>query len=80
MIPARADERPASATPRALPRHQDALDGLRAVAAAAVLLTHVGGLTGYVFTGTPASWVISRGRQSDPTRSSFTSAARSAPA
>jgi peptidoglycan/LPS O-acetylase OafA/YrhL len=61
LIPARADERPAPAAPRALPRHQDALDGLRAVAAAAVLLTHVGGLTGYVFTGTPVSWVISRG-------------------
>jgi peptidoglycan/LPS O-acetylase OafA/YrhL len=61
MILPRADQRPAPAGPRALPRHQDALDGLRAVAAAAVLLTHVGGLTGYVFTGTPASWVISRG-------------------
>lgn len=61
MILPRADERPAPADPRPLPRHQDALDGLRAVAAAAVLLTHVGGLTGYVFTGTPASWVVSRG-------------------
>ncbi len=61
MIIPQADQRPAPAGPRALPRHQDALDGLRAVAAAAVLLTHVGGLTGYVFTGTPASWVISRG-------------------
>lgn len=61
MIIPQAEQRPAPAGPRALPRHQDALDGLRAVAAAAVLLTHVGGLTGYVFTGTPASWVISRG-------------------
>ena len=61
MIVPRADQRPAPAGVRAVPRHQDALDGLRAVAAAAVLLTHVGGLTGYVFTGTPASWVISRG-------------------
>lgn len=61
MILPQAEPRPAPAGPRALPRHQDALDGLRAVAAAAVLLTHVGGLTGYVFTGTPASWVISRG-------------------
>jgi peptidoglycan/LPS O-acetylase OafA/YrhL len=26
-----------------------------------VLLTHVGGLTGYTLTGTPASWVLSRG-------------------
>ena len=61
MIIPQAEQRPAPAGPRILPRHQDALDGLRAVAAAAVLLTHVGGLTGYVFTGTPASWVISRG-------------------
>lgn len=61
MIIPQAGQRPAPAGPRTLPRHQDALDGLRAVAAAAVLLTHVGGLTGYVFTGTPASWVISRG-------------------
>lgn len=61
MILPQAEPRPAPAGPRPLPRHQDALDGLRAVAAAAVLLTHVGGLTGYVFTGTPASWVISRG-------------------
>ena len=26
-----------------------------------MLLTHVGGLTGYTLTGTPASWVLSRG-------------------
>ena len=31
------------------------------LAAGAVLLTHVGGLTGYTLTGTPASWVLSRG-------------------
>jgi peptidoglycan/LPS O-acetylase OafA/YrhL len=61
LILPQAEQRPAPAGPHVLPRHQDALDGLRAVAAAAVLLTHVGGLTGYVFTGTPASWVISRG-------------------
>jgi peptidoglycan/LPS O-acetylase OafA/YrhL len=41
--------------------HQDALDGLRAAAAGAVLLTHIGGLTGYSATGTPVSWALSRG-------------------
>jgi peptidoglycan/LPS O-acetylase OafA/YrhL len=46
---------------RARPAHQGPLDGLRAAAAGAVLLTHVGGLTGYTLTGTPASWVLSRG-------------------
>ena len=51
-----------TAVPRAAgPRHQDALDGLRAVAAGAVLLTHVSGLTGYTLTGTPVSWALSRG-------------------
>jgi peptidoglycan/LPS O-acetylase OafA/YrhL len=38
-----------------------ALDGVRVLAAFAVLLTHVGGQTGFAFTGTPASWVVSRG-------------------
>lgn len=38
-----------------------ALDGLRVIAAFAVLLTHVGGPTGFEFTGSPASWVVSRG-------------------
>ncbi len=38
-----------------------ALDGVRVVAAFAVLLTHVGGQTGFEFTGNPASWVVSRG-------------------
>jgi peptidoglycan/LPS O-acetylase OafA/YrhL len=38
-----------------------ALDGVRVLAAFAVLLTHVGGETGFAFTGTPASWVVSRG-------------------
>ncbi len=38
-----------------------ALDGVRVLAALAVLLTHVGGQTGFAFTGTPASWVVSRG-------------------
>src|SRR5712671_7744773 len=46
---------------RAPPAHQGPLDGLRAAAAAAVLLTHVGSLTGYALTGTPVSWVLSRG-------------------
>jgi peptidoglycan/LPS O-acetylase OafA/YrhL len=41
--------------------HQDSLDGLRAAAAGAVLLTHVSGLTGYTLTGTPVSWAMSRG-------------------
>lgn len=38
-----------------------ALDGVRVLAAFAVLLTHVGGQTGFEFTGSPASWVVSRG-------------------
>jgi peptidoglycan/LPS O-acetylase OafA/YrhL len=37
------------------------LDGLRVIAAFAVLLTHVGGQTGFEFTGTPMSWVANRG-------------------
>jgi peptidoglycan/LPS O-acetylase OafA/YrhL len=41
--------------------HQGALDGLRAAAAGAVLVTHVGGLTGYTLTGAPLSWAMSRG-------------------
>ena len=41
--------------------HQDALDGLRALAALAVIVTHVGGMTGFGLTGTPASWAVSRG-------------------
>lgn len=60
MIAARPAERVAPARP-AVPGHQNALDGLRAAAAGMVLLTHVGGLTGYTFTGTPLSWVLSRG-------------------
>src|SRR5216684_333370 len=61
MIPARTDLRPLAPRSPAVAGHQNALDGLRAVAAGAVLVTHVGGLTGYVLTGTPASWVVSRG-------------------
>jgi peptidoglycan/LPS O-acetylase OafA/YrhL len=37
------------------------LDGLRVIAALAVLVTHVGGQTGFEFTGTPASWIVNRG-------------------
>jgi peptidoglycan/LPS O-acetylase OafA/YrhL len=37
------------------------LDGLRAVAAGAVLLANIGGLTGYTLTGSPLSWAVSRG-------------------
>jgi peptidoglycan/LPS O-acetylase OafA/YrhL len=40
--------------------HQPALDGLRVVAAFAVLVVHVGGATGYAFTGSPESWILSR--------------------
>src|SRR3984893_10142081 len=61
MIPARTDLRPAAPGSPAVAGHQDALDGLRAVAAGAVLLANVGGLTGYTLTGTPTSWVVSRG-------------------
>ncbi len=60
MIAARPAERAAPARP-AVTGHQSALDGLRAAAAGMVLLAHLGGLTGYTFTGTPVSWVLSRG-------------------
>jgi peptidoglycan/LPS O-acetylase OafA/YrhL len=40
---------------------QPALDGLRVIAAFCVLLVHVGGVTGLAFTGTPLSWIVSRG-------------------
>jgi peptidoglycan/LPS O-acetylase OafA/YrhL len=40
--------------------HNASLDGLRVIAALAVLITHVGGETGFAFTGTPASWVVAR--------------------
>jgi peptidoglycan/LPS O-acetylase OafA/YrhL len=65
MAAARTAERAAPAR-LAVPGHQDSLDGLRAAAAGAVLLTHVGGLTGYSFTGTPVSWVLSRGNVGVP--------------
>lgn len=40
---------------------QPALDGVRVIAALAVLAIHVGGETGFAFGGTPVSWVLSRG-------------------
>ena len=66
MIPVRANARPAVRARPATAGHQDALDGVRAAAAAAVLITHVGGMTGFVLTGTPASWVVSRGNVGVP--------------
>src|SRR5690348_4415848 len=62
MVTARTAAGPVSpiVRPAAL-AHLGPLDGLRAAAAAAVLLTHVGSLTGYSLTGTPVSWVLSRG-------------------
>jgi peptidoglycan/LPS O-acetylase OafA/YrhL len=50
-------------TPRLVARagRNTGLDGLRVIAAFAVLVTHVGGQTGFEFTGTPASWVADRG-------------------
>jgi len=41
--------------------HQNALDGLRAIAAAAVLIADVAGATGFAFSGSPASWAATRG-------------------
>ena len=61
MTSARMAAGPAVASPATTRWHQASLDGLRAAAAGAVLLTHVGGLTGYTVTGTPVSWVLSRG-------------------
>jgi peptidoglycan/LPS O-acetylase OafA/YrhL len=62
MVTAGMTAGPVSPTARlAAPAHQGPLDGLRAAAAAAVLLTHVGSLTGYSLTGTPVSWALSRG-------------------
>jgi len=62
MVAAGIAARPVSGPARpAAPAHQGPLDGIRAAAAGAVLLTHVGSLTGYSMTGTPVSWVLSRG-------------------
>ena len=46
---------------RARGGRQAELDGLRVVAALAVLVIHVAGVTGLQFNGTPLSWVVSRG-------------------
>jgi peptidoglycan/LPS O-acetylase OafA/YrhL len=51
----------AASVARVSPGRQPALDGLRVIAAFAVLVVHVGGVTGLAFTGTPLSWVVSRG-------------------
>jgi peptidoglycan/LPS O-acetylase OafA/YrhL len=40
---------------------QPALDGLRVLAALAVLVVHVGGATGFAFSGSPASLLVSHG-------------------
>jgi peptidoglycan/LPS O-acetylase OafA/YrhL len=51
------------ATPPDLPMisgHNASLDGLRVIAALAVLVTHVGAQTGFSFTGTPVSWFMAR--------------------
>ena len=62
MLTVRTGPRPAGRDHAAAPSHLDALDGLRAAAAAAVLLTHVGALTGYTLAGNgPGAWVVSRG-------------------
>ena len=62
MVAAGIAVRPVSQPARpAAPAHQGPLDGIRALAALAVLLTHVSGMTGYSLTGTPVSWVLSRG-------------------
>lgn len=57
--------RPAPDLPPAFGRQQ-ALDGLRVLAAAAVLITVVGGETGLAFTGSPESWLVSRGEVGVP--------------
>src|ERR1700734_1532417 len=60
-----AAPRPGDAAAQAIPvsrgHRNPGLDGLRVIAAFAVLLTHVGGQTGFEFTGTPMSWIVNRG-------------------
>ena len=51
---------PAAADLPMISGHSAPLDGLRVIGALAVLITHVGAQTGFSFTGTPASWVVSR--------------------
>lgn len=45
----------------AISGHQNALDGLRAIAAFAVLVVHVGGATGVAFRDTAWAWLVARG-------------------
>ncbi len=61
MATTRTITRPGALARPAAPAHQDALDGLRAGAAGAVLVTHVAGMTGYVLSDTPVAWICSRG-------------------
>ncbi len=62
MLTVRTGPRAARRGRAAAPSHLDALDGLRAAAAAAVLLTHVGAMTGYTLADNgPGSWAASRG-------------------
>jgi peptidoglycan/LPS O-acetylase OafA/YrhL len=63
MTTTRADER-TPALPADLPTvsgHQDALDGVRAVAALAVLVFHVGADTGHTLTRDVTAWLLSGG-------------------
>jgi peptidoglycan/LPS O-acetylase OafA/YrhL len=62
MVTVRTGPRAAGKGRAPAPSHLDALDGLRAAAAAAVLLTHVGAMTGYTLADNgPGSWAVSRG-------------------
>ena len=62
MVTTRTAAPPESPPARpAVPAHQGPLDGIRAAAALAVLVTHVSSMTGYSTTGTPVSWAFSRG-------------------
>jgi peptidoglycan/LPS O-acetylase OafA/YrhL len=45
----------------AITGHQGTLDGIRVIAAFAVLVTHVAGQTGLALSGTPAGWATARG-------------------
>jgi peptidoglycan/LPS O-acetylase OafA/YrhL len=56
-----ADNGPARGDLPQISGHQPALDGLRVIAAFAVLILHVSGQTGFEFTGAPSSWLVSRG-------------------
>ena len=62
MLTVRTGPRAARRGRAAAPSHLDALDGLRAAAAAAVLLTHVGAMTGYTLADNgPGSWAAKPG-------------------